>query len=824
MGVFSRVVARSSSMRLTFLEVSGGPIRGWGCWAAAGAGTEWRGLRLHLSPRMRDCSTSNNKQAMSLAVYATASSHLMAGWSPALLLLLLLLAVVPTSQRTPEVPLFYVNLDRATDRKEHMEKNVLKDAPYRRIRATTSDDIKRLQDSTDIFQHIKLVDTCLPGGCWKNHFQEEFLYTEMATVYSHLRAISAAAETGAPYAVVMEDDVLLARGSYSAFSADLRVIVDQAPEGWGIVQLVTNQPHLLRQMASMQDLFVPWSLQAYSTGGYVINRAGMKDLSRYAAGRAPGGELLFRLPSTGIPADFLLYNSTRTYVATHPLLKLSEALSRSSSIQQTKEKSVHSDAAITLSQMIRPVVPPQPILTGLRILGCQLVYGRPSLVRKTLRSALRLFSSHRMMFAEIRWVFHIQRTGNLPIWDQIMSELKAFDGIQVDIELITETGFVNKWNVYHKSSVLMPQYDLVLLLDIDMDLSGFAIHDFFARWRTLLPTVPVIAGVPYYTPTAKYKGRPPQTWGTSAWDFWLLSRRGDILGVPLDLVEHDAAFVNGPFLKWFLDRLVRGAAKVLEDRKSVRGPSMMWCGAAAQYAPFNVSCAMFPLGITRVYTGAVHHMPNPSDTQTRTQMVAFRGTGLSWMMHSEQFRRRFFRFRMGSSVAPAHFNALGIAPTYRTLRVSVVVAVHNQPEFLRFAVDQIFEQDYPIFEVLIVDDSPQSHEALVAGLPKVVYYQVEPGATLGAKRNHGCAVASGEVIVHWDINAFYSPSRIRTQVGPIVSGAAEMTVIDQQRLLLLPDAVGFRAEPSLWHYSSLMHRPSVGVPFPNTSVCVNMIP
>ena len=86
--------------------------------------------------------------------------------------------------------------------------------------------------------------------------------------------------------------------------------------------------------------------------------------------------------------------------------------------------------------------------------------------------------------------------------------------------------------------------------------------------------------------------------------------------------------------------------------------------------------------------------------------------------------------------------------------VSVVICTRDRPESLATCLRCVGEQDYPRFEVLVVDNAPATEEvrALVgAGLHRVpLRYVREPRPGLSWARNAGAAAASGEIIAYLD--------------------------------------------------------------------------
>jgi glycosyltransferase involved in cell wall biosynthesis len=90
--------------------------------------------------------------------------------------------------------------------------------------------------------------------------------------------------------------------------------------------------------------------------------------------------------------------------------------------------------------------------------------------------------------------------------------------------------------------------------------------------------------------------------------------------------------------------------------------------------------------------------------------------------------------------------------------------------FIPTALRLFFAQDYPNKELVILDDGRESVGDLMPNHPSVRYVRVPSGASLGAKRNTCCEIASGEVLMHWDDDDWYSPGRITKQVQILRQG------------------------------------------------------
>ncbi|MBO4253476.1 glycosyltransferase [Streptomyces griseorubiginosus] len=96
----------------------------------------------------------------------------------------------------------------------------------------------------------------------------------------------------------------------------------------------------------------------------------------------------------------------------------------------------------------------------------------------------------------------------------------------------------------------------------------------------------------------------------------------------------------------------------------------------------------------------------------------------------------------------ARRRALGRAPF-----ISVVVATHDRPEQLRHCLRSLLRQDYPRFEIVVVDNDPadDAAEALIRRQFRgQVRYVREPVAGLARAHNRGLAHTDGSVVAFTD--------------------------------------------------------------------------
>jgi O-antigen biosynthesis protein len=103
-------------------------------------------------------------------------------------------------------------------------------------------------------------------------------------------------------------------------------------------------------------------------------------------------------------------------------------------------------------------------------------------------------------------------------------------------------------------------------------------------------------------------------------------------------------------------------------------------------------------------------------------------------------------------------------------RVSAIMPTHNRPEFAEHAAEVFFAQDYPNKELVVIDTGERRPK-----LPPSVVYLRSPRNHIIEKTAVGFEAASGDVLIHWEDDEWYGPSRISAQAAPIVAGRAAVT-------------------------------------------------
>ncbi|WP_187264256.1 glycosyltransferase [Pontibacter beigongshangensis] len=92
--------------------------------------------------------------------------------------------------------------------------------------------------------------------------------------------------------------------------------------------------------------------------------------------------------------------------------------------------------------------------------------------------------------------------------------------------------------------------------------------------------------------------------------------------------------------------------------------------------------------------------------------------------------------------------------------VSVIVPCYNHGKYLRYAINSIWQQQYPNIEIIVVDDGSIDNTRVVAANLDGVTYVYQENQGLSAARNLGVKHAKGEFFVFLDADDWLLPKAI----------------------------------------------------------------
>ena len=123
----------------------------------------------------------------------------------------------------------------------------------------------------------------------------------------------------------------------------------------------------------------------------------------------------------------------------------------------------------------------------------------------------------------------------------------------------------------------------------------------------------------------------------------------------------------------------------------------------------------------------------------------------------------------------------------------------DRPRLACQAIWYFLSQDYAERELVVVDGGRTDVAAAVPEDPRIRYVRLA-AASPGRKRNLACELATGELILHWHDDAWYSSDRISRQVAQFAS--AEVQAAGLNAVLHYQPLTG-----GLWRYAAPTARP-----------------
>ncbi len=118
--------------------------------------------------------------------------------------------------------------------------------------------------------------------------------------------------------------------------------------------------------------------------------------------------------------------------------------------------------------------------------------------------------------------------------------------------------------------------------------------------------------------------------------------------------------------------------------------------------------------------------------------------------------------------------------------VSVVMIVRNGARFLRQAIESVLAQDYPSYEILVVDGHSTDGVAEIARAYPQIRYLVQADSGTAKAYNLGIANARGEFIAFLSYDDLWTPDKLSVQVGYMLAHPEVQYTIAHGRFFLEP--------------------------------------
>jgi glycosyltransferase involved in cell wall biosynthesis len=137
------------------------------------------------------------------------------------------------------------------------------------------------------------------------------------------------------------------------------------------------------------------------------------------------------------------------------------------------------------------------------------------------------------------------------------------------------------------------------------------------------------------------------------------------------------------------------------------------------------------------------------------------------------------------------------------MRISCIIPLYNAEKYLAETLDSVIAQDWPLHEIIVVDDgSTDDSRRVLDRYADFVRLIEQPHAGVAAARNRGLRVATGDVIAFQDSDDLWPPGRLR-RLAESLQDDASVDIVAGRVEVLDERAVKPRATERL----ETMHRP-----------------
>lgn len=99
-------------------------------------------------------------------------------------------------------------------------------------------------------------------------------------------------------------------------------------------------------------------------------------------------------------------------------------------------------------------------------------------------------------------------------------------------------------------------------------------------------------------------------------------------------------------------------------------------------------------------------------------------------------------------------------------KVSIILCFYNEEKYLAKAIDSVLSQNYPNFELILVNDGSTDRSGEIAQSyndGRIIYHEYEGNKRLAYARNRGLNLASGEYLGFFDADDIMAPDKIARQ-------------------------------------------------------------
>lgn len=523
-------------------------------------------------------------------------------------------------EKSDRVPIFFINLDSSTDRRQSFEKdfaalpeNLSSGLQLQRISAVTTTEVQSmLENGSFVLNGVKeLTNTFSNSSNRTRELQfdnnnigddrdRQYTFNEAACTLSHLKAIRQAYNDGHDMVIVVEDNAALT----TEFMENWRAFANQAPKDWNILQWTTsNEAANRRQLYRSNDLWIAWKPYLWSTIAYTIRREGMKHIldSTLKKGSSVGNETAIKIdrwefdePGVIVADELIYYLARNTYTSTFPWIGGKDIL---------EKHLATSDLKIGTSAIEIPVINEgEKRHEKIAVIVTCLMKNEEKVVEEIERLnadivAVSKFHLHSRWFITVVLVhdelerFFTERMSILP-----------FNEIEINVRFEVNPKRFNKFMfVPDVLDEVVASDEYVLLKDNDIRLAGFEWNTFMNVMGDSIIAAPFRETHEELLHRARFglrdRGRGVTfqhgaTFNVYENDNYKTTRR-----IPTMFLEMSFEIMRVDFAAWFFGQIL---TEEFIGQEVDWGPDIMWCGAAHAFNDMHKHKSSSPCSLVSV--------------------------------------------------------------------------------------------------------------------------------------------------------------------------------------------------------------------------------
>lgn len=120
--------------------------------------------------------------------------------------------------------------------------------------------------------------------------------------------------------------------------------------------------------------------------------------------------------------------------------------------------------------------------------------------------------------------------------------------------------------------------------------------------------------------------------------------------------------------------------------------------------------------------------------------------------------------------------------------VSVVIPTYNRANYIGQAIDSVISQSYSQTEIIVIDDgSTDDTPRVVASYGERVRYVWQENSGIGAARNHGVRLSSGEFLGFLDSDDLWQAEKLERQLAAFLTDSKLKLVFSGVKNFISPD-------------------------------------